>query len=602
MGNHSVYGDTLLSVLFGNGDGTLAPATTIDYIGEYYGNVVLAAADLNGDGKTDLAVLTGMAPGMDFGTLVSSGGTAIVYINNGNGTFQPGVSYATGAGSIGLALDDFNGDTKIDLAVLAQSGEGQQNSGAGDVNVLLGNGDGTFQGNRTYTVLLGSPTGSFAADLNGDGKLDLIFFSDTYNAAAAVYLGNGDGTFQNPVWYQTCCNFDGYTYDLATGDFNGDGRLDLVATSIDNHGNPNFSILLGYGDGTFDSPLVYGLPEPFSSTNPNIAVADFNRNRKPDLAICGPSGVMILLGIGNGAFGPATVLPTPCQYIFEGDFNGDKKIDLAVVGVNGGIYVMLGNGNGTFQLPLYTSTGASYAGIDADFNRDGKLDLAIVVGNSVNVFLGNGDGTFKTPPLVFTVGMVPVGLATLDINGDGNLDLVAPDDGLNSVDVLLGSGDGTFGASIPYTLGGRLSLYGGPCAIYTCSYTPTLADFNGDGAPDIVTPFIAEYAPDSLEVLLNTGGTFIMLDSSANPSPVGQSVTFTATVSHSFNVTGQPQPAGSVTFKDGSTVLGRASLISGTASLAVSSLSAGSHSITATYAGNKFYNPHKSAVLVQSVH
>jgi len=472
--------------------------------------------------------------------------------------------------------------------------------------VLFGNGDGTFQGNRTFLLSCCAepdPAGSVVADLNGDGRLDLVFFGA--GSAAYVLLGNGDGTFQPPVGYQTGLSYV-YWSDLATGDFNNDGHLDLVATGFTSPVNaqPAFGILLGYGDGTFDAPLVYGLPAPISNTNPSIAVADFNKDGKSDLAICGPSGVMILLATGNGNFGSPTVLPTPCQNIFAGDFRNDKKIDLAVVGVNGGIYVMLGNGNGTFQSPVYTSAGASYASVDGDFNRDGKLDLAIIVGNNVNVFLGNGDGTFKTPPLAFTVGNIPVGLATYDLNGDGILDLVAPDDGLNSVDVLLGKGDGTFGASTPYTLGGTFHYFGGGnCAAWNCSFAPGLADFNGDGAADIVTPFLAENgAPASLEILLNTGGTFITLTSSANPSTVGQPVTFTVGVAHSFNVTGQPLPAGSVTFKDGSTPLGKASLVSGTASLVVSTLSPGSHSITATYAGNKDYNAHKSVTLTQTVH
>jgi hypothetical protein len=274
-----------------------------------------------------------------------------------------------------------------------------------------------------------------------------------------------------------------------------------------------------------------------------------------------------------------------------------------MVGVGGGIYVMPGNGDGTFQPAIYTPAGTSYAAVLAYLNRDKNLDLALIVGNSLNVFLGNGDGTFKTPPLAFPVGQIPVGLAAADLNGDGNLDLVAPDAGLNSVDVLLGNGDGTFVAAIPYTMGGTLGpFYACADGAETCSFTPALGDFNGDGAVDIATLFNAKSAPDSLETMLNTGGTFITLGSSANPSTAGQAVTFIATVSRSFRVTGQPLPTGSVTFKDGSTVLGKATLISGTASLPYSGLSAGSHSITATFEGNKNYNPHKSSALIQIVH
>jgi hypothetical protein len=580
-------------VLFGNGDGTLAlPITMGTFPG--WANFVPVAADLNSDGVTDLAVVEG---GRSTGGTTDSAGTVVVYISNKNGTFQPGVAYATGYGSIDLAVGDFNGDGHKDLAVLAQSGEGQQNGGAGDAIVLLGNGDGTFQGNRAYGFSTSTTFGgAVSGDFNGDGKPDLVVFGEP--SEAYVLLGNGDGTFQNPVGYATGLNYLPGV-DLATGDFNGDRHLDLVATGWISNYEPVYSILLGYGDGTFDSLPVVGLPATVSSTRPAVAVADFNKDGKLDLAICGSKGVMILLGAGNGDFGSATVIPTPCQLIFQGNFTNHEKVDLAVIGVGGGIYVLRGNGDGTFQPAIYTPAGTSYVAVSGDFNRDKNLDLALIVGNSVNVFLGNGDGTFKTPPLAFPVGQIPVGLATADLNGDGNLDLVAPDAGLNSVDVLLGNGDGTFAAALPYTIGGALGPF---CPdAESCSFTPALADFNGDGAVDIAAPFNAKDAPDSVETMLNTGGTFVNLDSSANPSTAGQAVTFTATVSHSFNVTGQPLPAGSVTFKDGSTVIGKASLISGTASLPVSSLSAGSHSITATYEGNKNYNPHKSSTLTQTV-
>jgi len=493
---------------------------------------------------------------------------------------------------------------------LAELGLDLQNGGIGDINVLLGNGDGTFQGARVFPLPSSSLqfAASISADLNGDKKPDLVILQDR-SAAITVLLGNGDGTFQSPVSVQTGLSSFYGLQGVGVGDFNNDGKLDLVAVGIvtfDTNNYTVFTIILGYGDGTFDAPtapVILPAALPDATAFPIVALADFNKDGKLDMAICGQSAIMTMLGKGGGSFQPATVTPTGCENVIAGDFNNDKKIDLALLGVNGGLYVMLGVGDGTFQPPIYTSAGFSMAGVRGDFNRDGKQDLAIIVGSNVSVFLGNGDGTFQAPQS-FSAGQTPVGLATLDLNGDGKLDLVVTDAATNSVKVLLGNGDGTFGNPAPYTLGGSFGFYES-CPVTgfpACSFTPALADFNSDGAPDVASLYSGIHTPDSLEMLLNTGGTFITLTSSQNPSVAGQPVTFTALVSQSIKVMGQPQPVGYVTFADGTTVLGTGTLAAGVARVTMSNLSSGSHSITATYSGNKYYNKHRSASLVQSVH
>jgi hypothetical protein len=241
----------------------------------------------------------------------------------------------------------------------------------------------------------------------------------------------------------------------------------------------------------------------------------------------------------------------------------------------------LGNGDGTFQ------TGGSFAAgfgpvVTADFNRDGKLDLAVNDhdANSVDVLLGNGDGTFQAE-VKYAVGEQPYSVAVVDVNGDGKQDLAAVNEFSGSVSVLLGKGNGTFQKAVNYATGQPLNL--------------AVADFNRDGASDLVVA-----GPENtVATLLNTGGTFPVTTSSQNPSKLGQPVTFTTTVTPTFSFIGTP--AGMVTFKDGTKLLGKAPLSGGQASLTTSSLSAGKHKISATYSGDSNFNPNTAPVLKQKV-
>jgi len=318
----------------------------------------VAAADLNGDGKLDLVV----------GNLDSA--TVSVFLGDGTGSFKAHVDFATGLYPNSLAIRDFNGDGKPDLALA---------NGSGTVSILLGNGDGTFQPHVEYTA--GPGAFSLAVgDFNADGKLDLAVANNNGNLSGTVsiLLGNGDGTFQMHVDYAVGMG----PYSVAVGDFNRDGKLDLVVANY-----PSVftvSVLLGNGDGTFQSQVTY----PVGRQPISVAVADLNGDGQLDLAVADFTDgfVSVLLGNGDGTFQPSVEYPTgrvPSTIII-GDFNGDGKLDVATSNFAPGGYtvppgyinILLGNGDGTFQAPVAFVAGPNPdTVVVADLNNDGALDF-----------------------------------------------------------------------------------------------------------------------------------------------------------------------------------------------------------------------------------
>ena len=451
------------------------------------------------------------------------------------------------------------------------------------------NGNSTFSASsstalsQTVNTVLGEgfqAAGSFAqsavavGDLNSDGKQDLALGTST---GVEVMLGNGDGTFQTPASYTTAGS--GGATSITVGDFNGDGKPDL-AVSFDKV----IYVLLGNGDGAFQAAVQ--IASGYEETN-TLTVGDFNGDGKADLAFGGYSSVggssgsvFVMLGNGDGTFAqPWTFTLTGgyLPYLALGDFNGDGIPDLAY-SAQFQTGILLGNGDGTFR------AGGSYSnlsgGLDvatADLNGDGKLDVVVAVGDDNTllwVFLGNGDGTLQ-PPVKYEVPGLTNWVAIADFNGDGKPDLATNyTEALNSFSVLLGNGDGTFRTSANYFSQG--SVYG-PLVV---------GDFNGDGRADVAYPG---------SVLLALGPpTTTALESSLNPSTFAQSVTLTATVSPST-------ATGNVTFYDGSTSLGVDALTSGVASLSLTTLSVGSHPLTAVYGGDSNEGTSTSAILTQTV-
>jgi hypothetical protein len=426
----------------------------------------------------------------------------------------------------------------------------------------------------TYGSGGGSPYSVTVADVNGDGKPDALVANDCFdtncaNGSVGVLLGNGDGTFQAPVAYSSGGQD---AIAVAVGDVNGDGKPDVL---VANHcfdttcANGSVSVLLGNGDGTFQTPVSYGSGGLYALS---VAVGDVNGDGKPDVLVanycedssCATNGsVSVLLGNGDGTFQAARSYDSGgpggqnAIAVAVGDVNGDGKPDLAV-----------------------TNQCASSTNCDMDFGP-----------GSVGVLLSNGDGTFQAPVVYSSGGQDAIAVAVADVNGDGKPDLLVShwcvssdtcDEG--GVGVLLGNGDGTFQAPVVYSSGGLYAL------------SVAAADVNGDGKPDLL---VANESGNTVGVLLNiyTLPTTTMIASSSNPSAFGQSVTFTATVIPQ----GSGTATGTLTFSDNSMTLGTSPLNGGMATFATPALAVGLHSINAVYSGDSNFTGSTSNTLSQVV-
>jgi hypothetical protein len=331
-------------------------------------------------------------------------------------------TYATSEFTQRMVAADLNGDGKLDLV-------GEVGNGANQITIRLGNGDGTFQPEVKYPTAT-NPADIVVRDFNGDGNLDVAALCEGF---VSVLLGNGDGTFQ-PHIDSAIDSFSGI-FGIAAGDFNRDGKLDLVVGYQDPSSN-SVSVLIGNGDGTFQAPVDYATGnEPGA-----VTVADLNHDGKLDIVaanfgVFGGNTVSVLLGNGDGTFKPQVQYTTSygALSVTVADFNGDGKPDLAVdcacgngyCGYPGEISILMGNGDGTFASHVdYAATAFPYTVVSGDFNGDGKLDLMVPDLNTdqVSLLLGNGDGTFSPAVVVQNTSFSPVGVAPGDFNGDGMLD------------------------------------------------------------------------------------------------------------------------------------------------------------------------------------
>jgi hypothetical protein len=442
-----------------------------------------------------------------------------VLLGNGDGTYQPALVSNTGAVLTSVTTGDFNRDGKLDVAVNnACSDVGCTN---GSVNILLGNGDGTFQPPVAYSAG-GSAFSVEAGDLNRDGKLDLVVVNGPQSAG--VLLGNGDGTFQPVSTFTTSPAGDAAVF---LGDFNGDSKLDLALVTGDcgtAQCDTLISILLGNGDGTFQAPTGNQL---FPGLNPQaVALGDANSDGKLDLAVaesCAPptstcvnESVTVLLGKGDGTFNAAkssVLASNDVTFIGFGDLNGDSKADLVSVDPDAASATVLpGAGDGTFRLSgiSYDTEGAGpLFGVLGDLNGDGKSDLAVAnecqtntppCTGAVVALLGNGNGTLQAPANFLADSGVFLASSAADFNGDGKPDIVLADE-IGAVDVLLNGANGNFKPPASYSSGG-----GFPSSV-------SVGDFNGDGKQDIAVLNQCASPQDCthgvLGVLLGNGnGTF----------------------------------------------------------------------------------------------
>jgi Bacterial Ig-like domain (group 3)/FG-GAP-like repeat len=692
----------------------------------------MAVGDVNGDHNPDLIVSASTTTSAGFSILLGQG--------NGNFHAPAMITAKNGAASGVLAVGDVNNDGHLDVVTTNQGGQSE---------VFLGNGNGTFREQNSFDdgtlVDGGGESQLLLADLYGKGKLDLVVASFGFEdqPTTLVWLqGNGDGTFSNPK--TRVAGFDPSYVEAA--DMNGDGKVDLV---VGNAFSNSVTVMLNRGSGNFTSTLNnyttgYLLNDLFTPTPGLLSIADLNGDGKPDLVLASATGVNVLLNLGGGVLhAPASVeVGQFTNQVLATDFNRNGDLDLAVVtaGMSGYIYgdvnVLFGNGSGSFTGNVSALQQGDYPGIGAmalgyfdgngtpdiaaygwgkqgiyqsyslsngsfsegplldlanppaylcagDFNHDGYSDLAVLDGNEIDIYLNKHDGTYSGP-VSYTVGLNPLYVLAGDLNKDGKLDLVTANHGSNDVSVLLGKGDGTFYAAKSYPAGdqpnvvttgdfnrdGKVDLavggnkvsilrgigngtFSAPvsyAAKYPVTYlaqadlngkgigdllavstefganTPTanlylfpgkgdgtfsspvivgageapywltVGDFNGDGAQDVV---VSDTYSSALTLLLNQRGTLITLKSSAATVKAGQTITFTATVSAS--VPGSGGPTGTVTFNDGSKTIGTAQLGGGKATFATAHLGVGTHSVSASYAGNASFNLHVSAPAVVKV-
>jgi hypothetical protein len=319
------------------------------------------------------------------------------------------------------------------------------------------------------------PTSTLAiGDLNHDGIPDMVAVAPGHNAAR-IWLGRGDGTFSPFLAIRV---FDPRSVTIA--DFNGDGNADFAVTSPQGDKDSSVDLLYGRGDGTFFGPVHYSTHVDAIT----VTSADFNGDGLPDLALSNRNRVSVMLNEGNQVFAPPAFYVAGgelSRYIATGDFNNDGAPDLVVVRSNSTVNVLLnqtinGVGTGLFGAPISAPVGIDpQIVVTGDFNGDGKLDVAVVNSNfrvaPVSVLLGNGDGTFQ-PRRNYFGGNFVDGLAVGDFNGDGKLDL-ASTSFTSAMRVYPGNGDGTFQPQTDVTAGQQ--------GIFLKS-----ADLNADGLPDII--------------------------------------------------------------------------------------------------------------------
>jgi hypothetical protein len=510
-----------------------------------------------------------------------------VFQGDGKGNFTPTGSYAFT--TTPLLFADLNGDGKQDLIA----------SGSTGAYIFPGNGDGTFQ------AVPGTPFYGLTADVNNDGIADILFFPASTTSSGqgnffATALGRGDGTYS--ILDQTTTLPSVNNYQLMPGDFNGDGKIDAVAIQPGSNPNalacevPDAQLVsyLGSGDGRFQA---VGTPLALGVSDAGVGVTgDFNSDGNLDLILTGcqqgfQQELLFLPGKGDGTFSAPVNLNVSqglqSPSIVAGDLNNDKKLDFIW-----GNAVFLGNGDGTFrQSPLNPASPSTASVIAlADLNGDGILDAVYRPGTSI--YAGNGDGTFQTTPF-YTVTLPQYtaveSFAMADVNGDGYPDLLLVEGAgpTSYLAVYLGDGHGNFTQDpndyFVSTLTGNVP------------YTTTPARLNNQ-AP----PLPSDNQLDlSMAITVGNPTYTVSLLNQANATPVKPAPITSTTALQASPTKAAPNaaitltasvfgtnPTGAVSFAANGNNLGTEALANGTATLQTSFVHVGSYTVTATYAGD----------------
>ena len=441
-------------------------------------------------------------------------------------------------------------------------------------------------------------------DFDGDGKPD-IAVTDSLQKTVSIYLNQGKGAFiATPI--VTTLAVDNTAGALVAGDFNGDGKADLIVATI--AGDQVSLVLLASGGGHF----AVQPPLPGSFGFESAKLADFNGDGHTDVFLGGNGEPYLYLGRGDGTFIQQAVpngsFPGSYGSVTAGVFSGSGHVDAVSADfsdpgyMQGSIDVFPGNGDGSLRTPTFYKSSAilNPGSLDvADFNHDGKLDL--LIGGSGGVFIapGNGEGTFQLAASQLiqlyatndSIGLTNPDFSSAvatDLNLDGRADAVVLDHNTGLLSLILNDGTGTFPNALktPFTF-----------QLTALSYILNVADLNGDGLPDIVTS-----TPSAKTITILLSGKALVpssatLASSGNSFLVGSNLVFTAKVTG-----GATAPTGTVTLSDGSASLGQQTLdASGTALFTTSTLSVGNHALTFNYSGDATYNPSTSSVLNQQV-